>query len=66
MNEFNRYNPGLDDVLASGAAYNLQLPKDKMSLFADKKYDILNQSVDQLLGNVKMDSKPAENPTKKR
>ncbi|MEO9022430.1 MAG: lytic transglycosylase domain-containing protein [Ginsengibacter sp.] len=57
LKEFNHYNPGLDDALATGATYTLQLPGDKMKEFFDKKYDILNESVEQLLGNVRMDSK---------
>jgi membrane-bound lytic murein transglycosylase D len=56
-NDFDRYNPGFDNVLATGATYNLQLPGDKMKLFFNKKYEILNESVDQLLEGVNMNSK---------
>lgn len=56
MPDFDRYNPGLDNVLATGASYNLQLPKEKMEEFFKKKYEILNESVNQLLGNVNMGS----------
>ena len=59
MKDFNRYNPGFDDALATGATYNLQLPRDKMKQFFDKKYQILNESVSQLLGNVNMNTKTA-------
>ena len=57
INEFNHYNPGFDGRLATGEPYNLQLPNDKMILFTQKKYEILNESVELMLTNVKMDSK---------
>jgi membrane-bound lytic murein transglycosylase D len=57
MAEFNRYNPDFNNTLSTGATYNLQLPSNKMTEFFDKKYDILNQSVAQLLNNVNMNSK---------
>ncbi len=52
--DFNRYNPNFNNILSTGATYNLQLPADKMKDFFDKKFDILNQSVAQLLDNVNM------------
>jgi membrane-bound lytic murein transglycosylase D len=55
--DFNRYNPDFNNMLSTGATYNLQLPADKMKEFFQKKYDILNQSVTQLLDNVNMKSK---------
>ncbi len=55
--DFDHYNPGFDNVLASGAIYNLRLPNDKMELFITNKYPILNECVEQLLGNINMDSK---------
>lgn len=57
INEFNHYNPEFDKRLATGEPYNLQLPNDKMILFTQKKFEILNESVEQMLTNVKMDSK---------
>jgi len=54
--DFDRYNPGFDNTLATGATYNLQLPKEKMKDFFDKKYEILNESVSQLLESVNMNS----------
>jgi membrane-bound lytic murein transglycosylase D len=55
--DFNRFNPNFNNMLSTGATYNLQLPGNKMKEFFDKKYDILNQSVAQLLDNVNMSSK---------
>lgn len=55
--DFNRYNPNFNNMLSTGATYNLQLPADKMKEFFDKKFEILNQSVAQLLDNVNMNSK---------
>ena len=57
INDFNRYNPGFDDMLATGGTYNLRLPNDKMNLFVAKKYPILNECVGQLLGDVNFDTK---------
>ncbi len=50
--DFNHYNPGFDDILATGASYDLRLPNDKMGLFILHKYPILNECVQQLLGGV--------------
>ena len=49
LNEFNRYNPDFDKLMASSAVYELKLPADKMSLFVANKYQILNESVQFLL-----------------
>jgi len=57
MADFAHYNPGFDNVLATGANYILQLPSEKMAEFKAKKYTILDESVNQLLGSVVKDSK---------
>ena len=57
MADFDRYNPNFNEALSTGASYNLQLPDDKMKAFFEKKFDILNQSVSRLLGEVNMNSK---------
>jgi membrane-bound lytic murein transglycosylase D len=49
---FSRYNPDFDKVMASANnTYDLKLPADKMELFAANKYQILNESVQQLLNS---------------
>jgi len=49
-NEFNRFNPDFDKVMASANnSYDLILPSDKMDLFVSNKYQILNESVQRLL-----------------
>lgn len=67
--DFDRYNPGFDNSLAQGDNYNLQLPNDKMTMFLANKYTILNECVQQLLGNVEIESKTIykkkTSPTKK-
>ncbi len=63
MDDFNHYNPGFDNMLATGASYELRLPNDKMDLFIANKYVILNECVQQLLGDVGPDFKT---PDKKR
>lgn len=50
MDAFNRYNPDFDKVMASDHnSYDLKLPADKMDLFISDKYQILNESVQQML-----------------
>lgn len=47
---FARYNPEFDRIMAgSNNTYDLKLPSDKMEMFAANKYQILNESVQQLL-----------------
>ena len=58
--DFNHYNPGFNNVLSTGNEYKLQLPSEKMNEFKAKKFQILNESVDQLLQGVKTDSKAGE------
>ncbi len=57
MKDFDRYNPGFDNMLATGASYELRLPNNKMDLFIANKYVILNECVQQLLGDVNQDTK---------
>lgn len=53
INEFNRYNPNFDRVMATAEnSYELKLPADKMDLFLSNKYQILNESVQLLLSGV--------------
>jgi membrane-bound lytic murein transglycosylase D len=52
INDFNRLNPGLDAMLASGVNYNIRLTPDKMDLFIANKYVILNECVEVLLSDV--------------
>jgi membrane-bound lytic murein transglycosylase D len=55
--EFNRYNPDFDKVMASSNnTYDLQLPQEKMDLFAANKYQILNESVQLLLNGDAADT----------
>lgn len=52
MAEFSRYNPNFDKVMASSNnTYELKLPAEKMVMFAANKYQILNESVQQLLNS---------------
>lgn len=57
MNDFNHYNPGFDNMLTTGATYELRLPNEKMDLFIANKYLILNECVEQLLGDAGQDYK---------
>ena len=66
MQDFNRYNPGFDDMLASGGTYKLRLPNDKMNFFIANKYPILNESVNHLLEDVSLAPKPANKKVKSK
>lgn len=53
MDEFNRYNPGFDKAMASANnSYELKLPEAKMEQFNTNRYQILNESIQQLLTNA--------------
>lgn len=57
LSTFTILNPQMENVLSAGASFKLQLPKEKMELFKQHKYEILNHSVDALLNDVKIESK---------
>lgn len=57
IKDFNRFNPEFDKMISMGAVYTLRLPEEKMSVFVEKKYSILNECVQDLLGGINMDSK---------
>jgi membrane-bound lytic murein transglycosylase D len=53
MQEFARYNPDFDKVMASAnSSYEIKLPAGKMDLFVANKYQILNESIQLLLNNA--------------
>lgn len=45
IHEFNKLNPGMDQVLAANNTYELKLPTDKAAIFLNKKNEILNESI---------------------
>ncbi len=49
---FHKFNPNFDRQIADFGKYELTLPTDKMELFAAKKQDILNESLQVLLNPV--------------
>ncbi len=51
IQQFNRFNPGFDNIIISNGNYDLRLPEDKMQLFLSAKYQILNECVQILLTN---------------
>ncbi len=57
ITDFNRYNPGFDNVLATGADYTMRLPNKKMKLFTEIKYPILNDCIEQLLSEATVPAK---------
>ena len=57
ISDFNRFNPGFDDMLATGGTFNMRLPNAKMNLFVANKYPILNECVQKLLEDVNVGTK---------
>ena len=51
---FQQFNPSFDDEIASAGTYELRLPAEKMTLFLEKKKDIIKESVQVLLESVKL------------
>lgn len=47
--EFRKYNPGFDDSIAVNGTYGLRLPVEQMNKFITKRYEILDESLKQLL-----------------
>lgn len=52
LTSFNRYNPNFDKQIAVKGTFDLRLPADKMELFNEKKYKILEESMKLLLAPV--------------
>lgn len=48
---FNNYNPKFDEKIAIEGKYELRLPKQKMNDFIQKRYQILDESMQVLLKN---------------
>ncbi len=48
---FNNLNPGFDKTIRQGETYHMRLPNHDIFLFLQKKQQILQQSVQLLLGN---------------
>lgn len=51
IQQFNKWNPGFEKLLATGKEYSMRLPKDKAGLFEAKKQAILAASLRALLQN---------------
>jgi membrane-bound lytic murein transglycosylase D len=49
---FNHFNPSFDATMSVTGNFDLRLPPDKMQLFTSNKYQILNESVQALLGDA--------------
>jgi membrane-bound lytic murein transglycosylase D len=49
---FNHFNPSFDATMSVTGNFDLRLPTDKMQLFTANKYQILNESVQVLLGDA--------------
>lgn len=63
VDQFNRYNPEFDRLMANSSKYELKLPSEKMTLFVANKYQILNESVQLLLsGGPTAENPPAARP----
>lgn len=51
LSAFNALNPQFDKTISLGNNYNLRLPNDKVSTFADKKNSILSESVQLMINS---------------
>ena len=49
---FDRFNPGFDSRIANEGKYELRLPVAKMNIFVQKRYQILDESMQTLLGTA--------------
>ena len=56
LTEFNKLNPGFDKTLLQGSTYNMRLPLDKLSLFKDRRQEILQESVRVFLAGPETDT----------
>ncbi len=50
--QFNHFNPSFEAAMSTNGNFDLRLPSDKMQLFVANKYQILNESVQVLLGGA--------------
>lgn len=48
--DFDRYNPRFDNDIAVNGKYELRLPKEKMNIFINNRYKILEESMAIILG----------------
>ena len=65
--QFNHFNPSFDAAMSTNGNFDLRLPPDKMQLFIANKYQILNESVQVLLGGAAVpDFKTAYPAAKKK
>jgi membrane-bound lytic murein transglycosylase D len=58
IEDFNRFNPEFDRLMANSSVYELKLPGEKMHLFVANKYAILNESVQLLLSGATVEPTP--------
>lgn len=58
IEDFNRFNPEFDRLMANSSVYELKLPAEKMHLFVANKYAILNESVQLLLSGAPVEATP--------
>lgn len=56
---FDALNPQMDQVLSTGENFKMQLPAEKLAAFNNQKFEILGQSVQQLLADAKLSSQPS-------
>jgi len=64
ITEFNRYNPGFDQLISANGQYELVLPIDKMQVFNANKYTILNECVQYLLSDFDVPNNKTVYPSK--
>lgn len=65
ITQFNHFNPSFDAAMSTNGNFDLRLPPDKMQLFVANKYQILNESVQVLLGGATVPDFKTVYPTTK-
>lgn len=64
--QFNKYNPDFDSRIESNGQYEMRLPSDKMDVFNSKRYEILNECVQTLLGDDNIPNNKTVYPSHKK
>ncbi len=64
ISQFNHFNPSFDATMSTTGNFDLRLPPDKMQLFVANKYQILNESVQAILGGATVPNFKTVYPTK--
>lgn len=60
---FNKYNPDFDQLISTNGQYEFRLPAEKMDIFQTNRFSILNECVQQMLGDDQIPNNKTVYPT---